>query len=167
MIEYFGITRNTKTFIEMFFGYPNKEKKSIVKKENPGIKLSREEIRRNRVFAGNIPLNIRNSAISWFNNNKMDVFDVIVKKGMNNTPVNRMIWHTKKDDMYQVLEIKDIRRMAAKGRWQFSDAGTVMDYRVGGRKLFHLQMKGSGGGGAGSSAYHAMQFHIHKLVTEA
>ena len=154
-MEYFGISRNTRTFIEMFFGVPGEDAADW------GTDMSDDEIRQNRVYAEHIPTNLTKSAIKWFNTHKMDVFDVIIAKGMSNTTVNRMIWHTKSDDMYQVINIKDIRKLVKTGVWSLNN--TTLEFRTKeGDKLFHLQMKGSGT--RYTSGYHGMMFHVHDVV---
>jgi len=156
-MDYFSIRGNTKTFIEMFFGLANEDAAEW------GTEMSDKEIRQNRVYAEHIPANISKSAVKWFNNHKMEIFDVIIAKGMSNTKVNRMIWHTKSDDMFQVIEIKDIRKMVKKGEWTLNN--TTLEFRTkDGDKLFHLQMKGSGK--KYTSGYHGMMFHVYDTVTQ-
>jgi len=156
-VDYFNIRGNTKTFIEMFFGAAGEDAADW------GTEMSDKEIRQNRIYAENIPTNITKSAVKWFNKNKMAIFDVIIVKGMSNTPVNRMIWHTKSDDMFQVIEIKNIRKLIKTGEWSLNN--TTLEFRTkDGDKLFHLQMKGSGK--KYTNGYHGMMFHVHDKVTE-
>jgi len=156
-MDYFSIRGNTKTFIEMFFGVSGEDAAEW------GTDMSDKEIRQNRVYAEHIPTNITKSAIKWFNTHKMEVFDVIIAKGMSNTKVNRMIWHTKSDDMFRVIEIKNIRKLIKTGKWSLNN--TTLEFRTkDGNKLFHLQMKGSGK--KYTSGYHGMMFHVHSKVTE-
>lgn len=156
-IDYFKIRGNTKTFIEMFFGGAGKDASDW------GTVMSDKEIRQNRIYAENIPSNIIKSAVKWFNENKMAIFDIIIVKGMFNTPVNHMIWHTKSDDMFQIIEIKNIRELVKTGKWSLNN--TTLEFRTkDGDKLFHLQMKGSGT--KYTNGYHGMMFHVYDTVTK-
>ena len=156
-MDYFSIRGNTRTFIEMFFGVPGEDAAEW------DTDMSDKEMRQNRIYAEHIPTNITKSAIKWFNSHKMEVFDVIIAKGMSNTKVNRMVWHTKSDDMFQVIEIKNIRKLIKTGEWSLNN--TTLEFRTkDGDKLFHLQMKGSGK--KYTNGYHGMMFHVHDKVTE-
>ena len=53
-IEHFKIKGNNKQFLDMFFGYYNKELKSIVEERHPELTLSAMEIKQNRVYKNNI-----------------------------------------------------------------------------------------------------------------
>ena len=53
-IEHFKIKGNNKQFLDMFFGYYNDERVSIVEEKHPELTLSAMEIKQNRVYKNNI-----------------------------------------------------------------------------------------------------------------
>ena len=61
---------------------------------------------------------------------------------------------------YMTTEIIDINNLATlvyNGEWKLNE--TTLEFISGGKKLFHLQMKGSGK--KYTSGYHGLMFHIH------
>ena len=144
----------------MFFGYYNDERVSIVEEKHPELTLSAMEIKQNRVYKNNIEKKICSSFVTWMNRNKCAIFDVIVKQGYNGDAVDTMIFHTKGSEMIRMVPVDTIEERVRKGRWTLNN--TTLEFRlVDGRKLFHLQMKGSGK--KYNSGYHSMMFHIYNL----
>ena len=83
-IEYFCLQgTDCETFVRMFFGIPNNLGMSLVHLQHPDIALSDAERRQNRVYASNIPQHIKDAFLDFMNANKMSVFDVIVRRGLN------------------------------------------------------------------------------------
>ena len=94
------------------------------------------------------------------NRNKCAIFDVIVKQGYNGDAVDTMIFHTKGSEMIRMVPVDTIAKQVKEGRWTLND--TTLEFRIAdGRKLFHLQMKGSGA--KYNSGYHSMMFHIYNI----
>ena len=87
----------------------------------------------------------------------MGIFEVIVRSGMYNTPVDYVIWHHKLKNTTEVIDINKLATMVYNGEWVLND--TTLAFIVDGKKLFHLQMKGSGK--KFTSGYHGLMFHIH------
>ena len=159
-IEHFKIKGNNKQFLDMFFGYYNKQLKSIVKEKHPDLDLSAMEIKQNRVYKDNIEAKICSSFVTWMNRNKCAIFDVIVRRGYNGDAVDTIIFHTKGSEMIRMVPVDTIEERVRKGRWTLNN--TTLEFRLeDGRKLFHLQMKGSGK--KYNSGYHSMMFHIYNL----
>ena len=159
-IEHFKIKGNNKQFLDMFFGYYNKELKSIVEEKHPDLTLSAMEIKQNRVYKNNIEKKICSSFVTWMNRNKCAIFDVIVKKGYNGDAVDTIIFHQKGSEIVRMVPVDTIEKQVKEGRWTLND--TTLEFRIAdGRKLFHLQMKGSGK--KYNSGYHSMMFHIYNI----
>lgn len=57
----------------------------------------------------------------------------------------------------EVIDVNDLATMVYNGEWILND--TTLAFVVDGKKLFHLQMKGSGK--KFTSGYHGLMFHIH------
>ena len=70
-----------------------------------------------------------------------------------------MIWNFKKSDNIQIHEIDFLRQLVYNGNWILKPT-TLHFLTEQNKKLFHLQMKGSGE--KYSSGYHGLMFHIHK-----
>jgi hypothetical protein len=112
-----------------------------------------------RFTSSQIDENLNQLALNWFNTNKVPIFDVIVYKGMYDTPVEYLIWNFKKSDNIQIHEIDFLRQLVYNGNWILKPT-TLHFLTEQNKKLFHLQMKGSGE--KYSSGYHGLMFHIHK-----
>ena len=160
-VEYFGLQgTDCETFVRMFFGIPNNLVMSLVHLNYPNIALSDAEKRQNRVYAENIPQHIKDAFLGFMNANKMAIFDVIVRKGLDDGyPVSTMIWRNKKTDNIKFISIADLDKLVQTGEWKLNN--TTLEFRTyKGEKLFHLQMKGSGK--KYNSGYHGMMFHIYQ-----
>ena len=143
--EYFNITGKLENWFMQFFGVP-------------GIDVSDGKSRRHRLTQSQIEFELNDLAYQWFNSHKTEVFDVIVASGMNDTLVNKLIWHQKSNDHKQIYDIDDLKHMAQDGEWIMKE--TTLHFITNGSKMFHLQMKGSGP--KYTSGYHSMMFHIYK-----
>jgi len=160
-IEYFCLQgTDCETFVRMFFGIPNNLGMSLVHLQHPDIALSDAERRQNRVYASNIPQHIKDAFLDFMNANKMSVFDVIVRRGLNEGyPVTQMIWRNKKSKDIKFIPISDLDKLVQTGSWSLNK--TTLEFRThDNTKLFHLQMKGSGK--KYNSGYHGMMFHIYQ-----
>ena len=159
-IKHFKIKGHSESFLRMFFGYPNPELKSIVQERHPDLNLSEKEIHQNRVYKNNIEKKVCSSFVTWMNKNKCSIFDVIVRRGFEGDAVDTIIWHTKGSDLLRMVAVNMMEKQVEKGRWTLNN--TTLEFRLeDGRKLFHLQMKGSGK--KYNSGYHGMMFHIYNI----
>ena len=159
-IKHFKIKGNNEKFLRMFFGYPNKECKCIVEEQHPELNLTPKEIHQNRVYKDNIEKKICSSFVTWMNRNKCAVFDVIVRRGFEGDAVDTIIWHKNGSDILRMVAIDSMEERVKEGRWTLNN--TTLEFRLNdGRKLFHLQMKGSGK--KYNSGYHGMMFHIYNV----
>lgn len=143
--EYFNINGKLERWFMQFFGVP-------------GIDISEGKNRRHRLTQSDIEFQLNDLAYQWFNDMKYDVFDVILAKGMNNTPVDYLIWHQKKTNQIDIYSIDILKTMITDGQWIMNE--TTFHFITNEQKLFHLQMKGSGK--KYTSGYHGLMFHIHK-----
>ncbi len=145
--EYFKIDGDLKIWFEKFFGLPRTGR--------PG-----------RLGTSKISEYLNNLAHEWFNNNKIRIFDVIVKHGAYSidgkiragNPINQIIWFNKKTNEIEIeVSVEFLNNLVRNGEWRFKE--TVLHFLdKNGNKLFHLQMKGSGN----LSQKNNMQFHIYK-----
>jgi hypothetical protein len=78
--------------------------------------------------------------------------------GMNNTPVHYLIWYQKKTKQTEIIPMYQLRSMVSEGQWIMND--TTLHFITDEKKMFHLQMKGSGK--KFTSGYHSLMFHIYK-----
>ena len=144
--EYFDIDGQLKSWFMQFFGIP-------------GIDVSNGKNRQHRLKKFEIDQNLNDLALNWFNQNKIQIFDVIVVQGMYDTPVQTLIWHQKKTDTKYFYSIDNIRSMVYTGQWILNPT-TLHFYTEDEKKMFHLQMKGSGE--KYTSSYHSLMFHIYR-----
>ena len=143
--EYFNIDGKLKSWFMQFFGVP-------------GIDVSEGKSRRHRLTQSEIEFELNDLAYQWFNDMKVGVFDVILASGMNQTPVDYLIWHQKKTKQTDIIPIDFLRSMIGDGEWIMKE--TTLHFITDEQKLFHLQMKGSGK--KYTSGYHGLMFHIHR-----
>ena len=145
--EYFNIDGDLRTWFDKFFGLPRSG-------------------REGRLPSSQISQSLNQLALDWFNNNKMDVFDVIVRRGVYEIDgevkagdaVNQVVWYNKKTDEIEIeVSVEYLSDLVKEGRWTLNET-TLHFHDVNGNKLFHLQMKGSGG----LSQKNSLQFHIYK-----
>jgi hypothetical protein len=144
--EYFNIQQPLRSWFDMFFGVPNQD-------------ITNGKSRRHRFTSSQIDENLNQLALNWFDTNKVPIFDVIVYKGMYDTPVEYLIWNLKKTQQIEIHEIDFLRQLVYNGNWILKPT-TLHFLTEQNKKLFHLQMKGSGE--KYTSGYHGLMFHIHK-----
>ena len=98
-IQYFDLEDTLPAlFIRLFFGVPNNFGMSTVKLRHKDLPLCDAEERQNRVYANNIPQPVKDAFLDFMNANKMRIFDVIVRRGLDNgMPVSKMVWRNKKN----------------------------------------------------------------------
>lgn len=158
-IDHFDLRdSNCESFINMFFGYPNKELISIVESIHQNLSLSDAEIRQNRVYRDNISNDIIDSFLLFMNSYKLEIFDIIVRRGFNGDSVNRIVWRNKITNNVDIINVDSLVSLIENGSWKINN--TTLEFRTSDNfKLFHLQMKGSGK--KYNSGYHGMMFHMY------
>jgi hypothetical protein len=144
--EYFDIDDFLRHWYNLFFGIPGED-------------VSKGKSKRHRLTSKDIDDSLNELALNWFNTNKVPIFDVIIHKGMYNTPVNYLVWNSKKTNQIEIYEIDSLRQLVYNGEWILKPT-TLHFLTKEMKKLFHLQMKGSGE--KYTSGYHGLMFHIHK-----
>ena len=146
--QFFKIDENLRMWFDQFFGLPRSGREGRLKKSEISDELNQ-------------------LALNWFNDNKMSVFDVIVRHGAykngskieKGEPINQVIWYNKKENKIEnQVSIEYLANLVKEGKWIMNE--TTLHFIDGnGNKMFHLQMKGSGG----LSQKNSMQFHIYKV----
>ena len=144
--EFFSIGGDLRVWFDSFFGVPAKD-------------VSNGQSRQHRLTKSQIDDGYNDLAIEWFNQHKLEIFDVIVRRGMSDTPVDYLIWFDKPTTNTQVYSVEDIEQLVYNGQWVLNET-TLHFIDANGNKMFHLQMKGSGKKYA--SGYHGLMFHIYK-----
>lgn len=144
--EFFNISSDLRVWFDSFFGIPGED-------------VTNGQSRYHRLTKSQIDDHLNENAIIWFNQNKILIFDVIVHRGMNNTPVDYLIWFDKFTNNIDIHPIKNIRNLVYNGEWLLKET-TLHFMDTNNNKLFHLQMKGSGK--KYTSGYHGLMFHIYK-----
>lgn len=144
--EFFGIGGDLRVWFDSFFGIPGED-------------VSKGESRQHRLTKSQIDDGANDWALEWFNQHKLEIFDVIVRRGMSDTPVDYLIWFDKSTTQTQVYSIEDLEKLVYNGKWIMNET-TLHFIDVNGNKMFHLQMKGSGK--KYTSGYHGLMFHIYK-----
>jgi hypothetical protein len=144
--EFFSIGGDLRVWFDSFFGIPGED-------------VSKGESRQHRLTKSQIDDGANDWALEWFNQHKLEIFDVIVRRGMSDTPVDYLIWFDKSTTQTQVYSIEDLEKLVYNGKWIMNET-TLHFIDVNGNKMFHLQMKGSGK--KYTSGYHGLMFHIYK-----
>ena len=146
--EYFSIDGDLRLWFDQFFGLPRSGRKG-------------------RLTKSQINDDLNQLALDWFNNNKIAIFDVIVRHGAykigskveKGEPINQVIWYNKKENKIEnQVDVEYLSDLVKSGRWVMNET-TLHFFDKNDNKLFHLQMKGSGG----LSQKNSMQFHIYKV----
>ncbi len=144
--EFFNIGGDLRVWFDSFFGIPGKD-------------VSNGQSCQHRLTKSQIGDDYNDLALEWFNQHKLEIFDVIVRRGMSDTPVNYLIWFDKPTTNTEVYSIEDLEKLVYNGQWIMNET-TLHFIDANGNKMFHLQMKGSGK--KYTSGYHGLMFHIYK-----
>ena len=116
---------------------------------------------RHRMTKKDIDSNLNDKFLSFLNNRKLDILDLLATHGHNqNGDVNYLIWATRKNDPNSIIliDLNEFKDELMSGEWVQNN--TTFDFNVNGNKLFHLQMKGSGT--KYTNGYHSLMFHVHR-----
>ncbi len=100
----------SEAFINMFFGYYNKECESIVEDKHPELPLSDAEKRQNRVYSPNISKEIKRAFVKFMNDNRQEIFNIIVRRGFDGDDVHTIIWHTKGESMIRMIALENLEK---------------------------------------------------------
>ena len=128
--EHFNITGELKEWYDLFFGIPHED-------------VSNGTSKQHRLIKSQIDSHLNDIAVKWFNDNKLEIFDIIVRRGLYNTPIDYQIWHHKPTDGIEIHSIDELEKLVYNGNWVMNET-TLWFIDSNGKKLFHLQMKGSG-----------------------
>lgn len=152
--SFFDITGDLEFWFYEFFGLPR-------------------SLREGRKNTSQIPEHLNELALAWFNDNKIKIFDVIVRHGaytqqdgsvQKGDSVDRVIWYDKnKNEIVSNISVDKLSEFVENGKWVWSTqnknfATTLWFLDENNNKIFHLQMKGSGN----ASQFNSMQFHIYR-----
>jgi len=114
-----------------------------------------------RLFATDIPN--WDDVVCWFNDNNKKIAELLIQVMNNETPARYLVWVNKNKKIFQVIDItKLIEWISTDCVWLTgprNNGSTLRCEKRGGKPIFHLQMKGSGG--VGGEYNHNPQFHIH------
>jgi hypothetical protein len=116
---------------------------------------------RHRMSKGDIETSLNEKFTHFLNDNTPKLLSLLATHGNKNQvgDVNFLVWATKKNDPSSVLliDLVEFKEALVQGEWKQNN--TTFEFVVEGKKLFHLQMKGSGT--RYSNGYHGLQFHVH------
>lgn len=115
---------------------------------------------RHRMTKSDIDTALNQKFTDFLNNNTTDILKLLLTHGTINQVgnVNYLVWASKKNDPNNLLliDLDKFKQDITNGKWIQNE--TTFHFIVNGKKLFHLQMKGSGK--KYSSGYHSLMFHI-------
>ena len=164
----YDVPRNVRGFIGLFFGQVDRDELYRLC-ENYGVDIDsldqNSEIRRLRILAPNIPEKLTSEALKWLNSQHLAMFRLLFERGYPdwNGRVDTLAWAWSKDDVGSVkyYPMEKLRELYLRSNWEVAPNGSTLWCMVDGKKLLHLQMKGSGQPKYVSWGYHGMMFHIH------
>jgi len=122
--------------------------------------------RRHRMTKSDINPSLNTKFTDFLNNNTPRLLDLLATHGHNQVgDVNYLIWAMKKNDPNSVVlvDLKEFKEALSNGIWMQNE--TTFHFIADDKKLFHLQMKGSGKSKTGpgfGNGYHSLMFHIHR-----
>jgi len=116
---------------------------------------------RHRMSKSDIDSALNEKFTQFLNNNISKLLSLLATHGNKNQvgDVNFLVWATKKNDPSSVLlvDLSEFKQALSQGEWKQN--ATTFEFVVEGKKLFHLQMKGSGK--KFTNGYHSLMFHVH------
>tara|TARA_R110000764_G_scaffold231733_1_gene323512 strand:- start:71 stop:790 length:720 start_codon:yes stop_codon:yes gene_type:complete len=116
---------------------------------------------RHRMSKGDIETSLNEKFTHFLNDNTPKLLSLLATHGNKNQvgDVNFLVWATKKNDPSSIIliDLVEFKEALVQGEWKQNN--TTFEFVVEGKKLFHLQMKGSGT--RYSNGYHGLQFHVH------
>jgi hypothetical protein len=169
----YDVPSNVRGFIDLFFGQiDSKELFRLCKRF--GIDThsldQKMEIRRQRILASNIPEELVCAALDWLNSNRHEMFRLLFERGYPDWEgkVETLAWAWTKNEVGSVkyYPMEKLRELFLRSNWEVAPNGSTLWCMVDGKKLLHLQMKGSGQPKYVSWGYHSLMFHIHSTGLE-
>lgn len=118
------------------------------------------EYPRHRMSKSDIDPALNQKFTDFLNAHTVDILKLLATHGHNQVgDVNYLVWATKKNDPNSLLliDLDEFKQDLANGEWTQNE--TTFEFNVNGKKLFHLQMKGSGT--KYTNSYHSLMFHVH------
>jgi len=115
---------------------------------------------RHRMNKSDIDPSLNQKFTDFLNAHTVDILKLLATHGHNQVgDVNYLVWATKKNDPNSLLliDLDEFKQDLANGEWTQNE--TTFEFNVRGKKLFHLQMKGSGT--KYNNGYHSLMFHVH------
>lgn len=115
---------------------------------------------RHRMSKDDIDPALNKKFTQFLNDNTSKLLSLLATHGHKQVgDVNFLVWATKKNDPSSVLliDLAEFKEALAQGEWKQN--ATTFEFVVEGKKLFHLQMKGSGE--KFTNGYHSLMFHVH------
>lgn len=147
--------------LSLFFGSHAWDMDEIEQKL--GVTLSSEEKRRHRVHSNNI-YNFA-EVVEWMNKNLRELLILMVRELDPSDPVHYIIWSEKNKNTSTIVDVnKFIDYVSATCKWTALDTTFEIRDPATEKRLFHLQMKGSG---KKTGDYHNPMFHIHNNWPES
>jgi hypothetical protein len=117
---------------------------------------------RHRMIKSGIEPALNEKFTQFLNDNTPKLLSLLATHGNKNQvgDVNFLVWATKKNDPNSVLliDLAEFKEALVQGEWKQNK--TTFEFVVEGKKLFHLQMKGSDSKKY-TNGYHGLQFHVH------
>ena len=122
-----------------------------------GVVLSSEEKRRHRIHTSNLPK--FGEVVDWMNQNLRQLLILMVRELDSSDPVHYIIWSDKNKNTSTIVDVnKFIDYVSENCKWAALDTTLEIRDPATSKRLFHLQMKGSGNK---FGDYHSPMFHIH------
>jgi hypothetical protein len=116
---------------------------------------------RHRMLKNDIDPALNEKFTQFLNDNTPKLLSLLATHGAKNQvgDVNYLVWAAEKNNPNNVVlvDLNEFKQALTKGEWKQND--TTFEFVVEGKKLFHLQMKGSGK--QFTNGYHGLMFHIH------
>jgi len=148
-IRAFNLEGKCVTFVNEFFG------------GNNYIKFDRH---RKKWFE--IDEDVRSDFLTFLNSHPLELFKFIFTHGFEMEDyVNIFAWALSKNNVDSVifLDLEKVKEDFSKGVWSAND--TTLEFRIDGKKILHIQMKGSGK--KYTNGYHGIMIHVHGNFKES
>lgn len=146
---------SVKHKLGLFLGDHNWDMDEIEKQI--GAQLGSEEKRRHRVHSSNI--DGFSEVTDWMNQHLRELLVLMVRELDASDPVHYIIWSQKNKNTSTIVDVnKFIDYVSNNCKWTALDTTFEIRDPATGKRLFHLQMKGSG---KKTGDYHNPMFHIH------
>lgn len=115
---------------------------------------------RHRKSWSDISTRCREHFLHTLNTSQERLFEFAITKGFEMSgEVDTIAWSTKKNELEDILyvDLKKMKKDFIRGEWIAKE--TTLHFMLDGKKLLHMQMKGSGK--KYSNSYHGVQIHLY------